>query len=293
MVSRLKAARPARPSRPARSMPTPCSQLRHFWPLGHDGRPLPDLLDSKLPLLVPLVRTLPGHYRFTPSKDLADEIEWAKSRRLTPTTYQAAAAGSPTTPEREPPIPVDLFVKMFAGYERAKQRAGRIDFDDLLIETIDLLETDEEAAATVRARKSWISVDEYQDTNPLQQRLLDLWLGDVARRVRGRRRGPDDLHLHRGHQRVPDRLRRALPGRPGRGADPQLPVHAPGAGPGQQPAGQHRSSQAPGGDPAGRPGADRRSATAPRPASWPRCRAGSASGSGRASPRPRSRSSSG
>ena len=31
---------------------------------------------------------------------------------------------------------------------------------------------------TVRARKRWFSVDEYQDTNPLQQRLLELWLGD-------------------------------------------------------------------------------------------------------------------
>ena len=28
------------------------------------------------------------------------------------------------------------------------------------------------------ARKSWFSVDEYQDTNPLQERLLELWLGE-------------------------------------------------------------------------------------------------------------------
>jgi DNA helicase-2/ATP-dependent DNA helicase PcrA len=154
------------------------SQLRHFWPIHHDDQPLPDLLDSKLPLLVPLVRGLPGHYRFTPAKDLADEIEWAKSRRLTPTTYEAAAAGSLLTAGREAPIPVDLFTRVFAGYERAKTRAGRIDFDDLLVGTVDLLETDTEAAATVRARKRWFSVDEYQDTNPLQQRLLELWLGD-------------------------------------------------------------------------------------------------------------------
>jgi DNA helicase-2/ATP-dependent DNA helicase PcrA len=154
------------------------SQLRHYWPIHHEGAALPDLLDSKLPLLVPLVRALPGHYRFTPSKDLADEIEWAKSRRLTPTTYERAVAGSPPTSSREAPIPVDLFVRLFAGYERSKQRAGRIDFDDLLVETVDLLETYAEAASTVRARKRWISVDEYQDTNPLQQRLLELWLGD-------------------------------------------------------------------------------------------------------------------
>ncbi len=154
------------------------SQLRHFWPERHDGAPLPDLLDSKLPLLIPLVRALPGHYRFTPSKDIADEIEWAKSRRLTPETYEQATEGSLTEPSREPPVPADLFATTFAGYEKAKTRAGRIDFDDLLVGTIDLLEMDAEAAAAIRARKGWISVDEYQDTNPLQQRLLELWLGD-------------------------------------------------------------------------------------------------------------------
>ena len=150
------------------------SQLRHFWPGRHDGQSLPELLDAKLPMIGRLARQLPGHYRFTPAKDLADEIEWAKSRRIPPRGYGAAAEGS----GREPPIPEDLFVRVYDGYERAKVRAGRIDFDDLLLETIALLETDEAAAALVRARKSWFSVDEYQDTNPLQQRLLELWLGD-------------------------------------------------------------------------------------------------------------------
>ena len=69
-------------------------------------------------------------------------------------------------------------MRTYGGYERAKLRAGRIDFDDLLVETVALLESDEDAASTVRARKSWFSVDEYQDTNPLQERLLELWLGD-------------------------------------------------------------------------------------------------------------------
>ncbi len=148
------------------------SQLRFFWPLRHDGQPLPELLDSKAPIISRLARALPGHYRFTPTKDLADEIEWAKVRRILPSAYELEAAG------REPPIPPDLFARLFAGYEQARTRANRIDFDDLLLETVDLLEADEDAAATVRARKRWFSVDEYQDTNPLQQRLLELWLGD-------------------------------------------------------------------------------------------------------------------
>ena len=150
------------------------SQLRFFWPLQHDGAPLPQLLDSKLPLLGRIARRLPGHYRFTPAKDLADEIEWAKSRRIGPRDYEQAAA----TASREPPIPVDLFVRAYADYERSKARAGRIDFDDLLTETIDLLSTNAEAAATIRARKRWFSVDEFQDTSPLQDRLLALWAAE-------------------------------------------------------------------------------------------------------------------
>ena len=150
------------------------SQLRHFWPSRHDGAELPEILDSKLPIIGRIARQLPGHYRFTPSKDLADEIEWAKTRRIEPRSYAAAAAAA----LREPPIPVDLFVRTYDGYERAKAKANRIDFDDLLVETVKLLEGDDEAARTIRARKGWFSVDEYQDTNPLQERLLELWLGD-------------------------------------------------------------------------------------------------------------------
>ncbi len=149
------------------------SQLRHFWPSRHDGRPLPDTLPSKAQLLVPIARRLPGHYRFTPVKDLADEIEWAKSRRIAADAYATAVD------QRRTPIPADLMAGVYAEYERAKERTNRVDFDDMLLLTVELLETDADAAATVRARKRWFSVDEYQDTNPLQERLLELWAGDA------------------------------------------------------------------------------------------------------------------
>ncbi len=150
------------------------AQLRYFWPLRHRGEPLPEVLSDKWRIVAPLARRLPGGYRFTPAKDLIDEIEWAKSRRLTPDRYgsEAGRAG------RTPPIPVELFFGVYRDYERIKSRQGLIDFDDMLTLTVDLLETDEEAARLVRGRYSWFSVDEYQDTSPLQQRLLELWLGD-------------------------------------------------------------------------------------------------------------------
>ena len=146
------------------------AQLRYFWPSRHGGDTAPDVLDSKIPMLGRLALGLPGGYRFTPAKDLADEIEWAKSRRLTPSSY-------PGSVTRTPPIPAELFTRLWRDYEGAKDRTGKLDFDDMLTETVDLLESDSEAAASVRARYTWFSVDEYQDTNPLQQRLLELWLG--------------------------------------------------------------------------------------------------------------------
>ncbi|HET9850994.1 MAG TPA: ATP-dependent DNA helicase UvrD2 [Candidatus Limnocylindrales bacterium] len=150
------------------------SQLQHFWPARHGGAPMPRILEERGLVIYRLARQLPGHYKFTPSKDLADEIGWAKARRITPATYEREAAAL----RREPPIPVDLFLRVFRDYERAKERTSQVDFDDLLVETVNLLEEDAKAAEVVRSRKRWFSVDEYQDTNPLQQRLLELWLGE-------------------------------------------------------------------------------------------------------------------
>ena len=147
------------------------SQLRHYWPSRHEGETSPQVLRSKLELIIPLARRLPGHYRFTPAKDLADAIEWAKIRRIEPARWPAEGGD-------RAPIPADLFARVYADYERAKARTGVIDFEDMLVETVRLLESDAEAAATIRARKTWFSVDEYQDTNPLAERLLELWLGE-------------------------------------------------------------------------------------------------------------------
>jgi DNA helicase-2/ATP-dependent DNA helicase PcrA len=148
-------------------------QLRYFWPRLSGGA-LPEVLDSKAPLLTPLQRSLPGGYRFTAVKDLADEIEWAKARRLGYERYQAAVEQL----GRTPPVPADLMAGLYRRYERAKQRAGRIDFEDMLGLMLEALTTREEIAEEFRGRYRWFSVDEYQDTNSIQQALLEAWLGE-------------------------------------------------------------------------------------------------------------------
>jgi DNA helicase-2/ATP-dependent DNA helicase PcrA len=147
-------------------------QLRHFWPRIHGGD-LPGILSSKVQILAPLAATLPGGYRYLAVRDLAAEIEWAKARRISPSTYLAGVAAE----GHDGPLPPDLMAGLYRRYETARERAGLIDFEDMLARTVELLETDATAAAEVRDRYRWFSVDEYQDTNPLQQAVLDAWLG--------------------------------------------------------------------------------------------------------------------
>ncbi len=147
-------------------------QLRHFWPRVH-GTEAPAILDSKAPILAPLAAGLPGGYRYLAVRDLAGEIEWAKARRIGPADYESRAIAE----DRDAPLPPDLMARLYRDYEGRKARAGRIDFEDMLELTIGLIETDEAIAAEVRDRYRWFSVDEFQDTNPLQAALLDAWLG--------------------------------------------------------------------------------------------------------------------
>jgi DNA helicase-2/ATP-dependent DNA helicase PcrA len=147
-------------------------QLRHFWPRVHGTEP-PSILDSKVPILAPLAAGLPGGYRFLAVRDLAGEIEWAKARRIRPNEYETRAVAE----ARDASLPPDLMASLYRRYEMAKGRAGRIDFEDMLELTIGLIDGDDGIAAEVRDRYRWFSVDEYQDTNPLQAALLDAWLG--------------------------------------------------------------------------------------------------------------------
>ncbi len=148
------------------------SQLGRLWER-HTGDRLPQVLDSKAPVIASLANGLPPPHRFLPRRELAGEIEWAKNRMLSPATYQEGLARE----AHEPPIPPQLMQGIFEGYERRKERTGRIDFEDMLGLAVRLFDHHPYAAAEVRARHHAFTVDEYQDVNPLQQALLDRWLG--------------------------------------------------------------------------------------------------------------------
>ncbi|MEG9248853.1 ATP-dependent DNA helicase UvrD2 [Arthrobacter sp. Soc17.1.1.1] len=148
-------------------------QLQYFWPQAVGG-PLPALVDHKAQLIAESARRLRLTTDRAAIRDVAAEIEWAKVSMLTPDGYAAAAAG------RAEPAGMDLVSvsRIFSAYEDLKIDRNLIDFEDVLLTTVAILEEDEKVAATVRAQYRHFVVDEYQDVSPLQQRLLDLWLGE-------------------------------------------------------------------------------------------------------------------
>ena len=149
-------------------------QLSFFWPKVVGGQ-LPTLSASKAGLLAEAAGrsrlSLPG----PAIRDVAAEVEWAKATRTAPDDYVAAAARAGRTPAADL-APAEL-ARLYAAYEEVKRARGSIDFEDVLLLTVGILEDRPDVAAQVRGQYRHLVVDEYQDVNPLQQALLGLWLG--------------------------------------------------------------------------------------------------------------------
>jgi DNA helicase II / ATP-dependent DNA helicase PcrA len=146
------------------------AQLRRRWT--ERDELVPRLLERKVRLLAPMLP--PGPSVGTEAAEVAGEIEWAKARLVGPSGYEAAviAAGRPT------PRPATEVASYFERYEQEKAHRGLLDFDDLLWRLADAIETDAGFAAAQRWRYRHFFVDEFQDANPAQFRLLRAWLGD-------------------------------------------------------------------------------------------------------------------
>ena len=146
------------------------AQLRRRWL--DRGESVPALLERKARILAPLLGGGPSVG--AEAAEVAGEIEWAKARLVAPSDYEEAV----TAAGRATPRPAGEIASLYGQYETEKTRRGVVDFDDLLWRLADALESDAEFAAVIRWRHRHLFVDEFQDVNPAQFRLIRLWLGD-------------------------------------------------------------------------------------------------------------------
>ncbi len=68
--------------------------------------------------------------------------------------------------------------RVYAGYQERLKKCNALDFGDLLMLTVRLFEECPDVLDRYRDKYRWILVDEYQDTNPIQYRLVRLLAGE-------------------------------------------------------------------------------------------------------------------
>ena len=149
-------------------------QLKYFAPRLLNGRELPEVVESKARLVGLAAARCGLRTDRTTARDLAGEIEWAKSSLVEPADYVAAALRAGRDTPEEPAKVADVY----AAYEQVKRGAGVVDFEDLLRAAVWAVEQHPDVADQVRGQYRHFVVDEYQDVNPAQERLLRAWLGE-------------------------------------------------------------------------------------------------------------------
>jgi DNA helicase-2/ATP-dependent DNA helicase PcrA len=154
-------------------------QLRFFWPRVVGGEP-PQVTPSKLGLLAEAATRCRLRADRALLRDLASEVEWAKVTQTPPDDYATAVVSAARATPGD--LSAEQFAHVYAAYEVAKREAGRIDFEDVLLLTVAMLQDHPAMLDEVRSQYRHFLVDEFQDVSPIQHRLLELW-----------RSGGDDL----------------------------------------------------------------------------------------------------
>ena len=147
------------------------SQLSFFWPQVVGGN-APRLLEGKGRLISHAAESLRLKLDTATLRDTAAEIEWRKVSRLSIDEYAAAARPLPQT------LTLEKAVDLQRAYEQVKDERKQLDFEDVLLVTAGMIDSEPRVAQQVREQYRFFVVDEYQDVSPLQQELLALWLGE-------------------------------------------------------------------------------------------------------------------
>ena len=150
-------------------------QLKYFWPQVAGDLPW-QLIDNKFSLVARAVRSLGLDNNKDTIRDFLGEIEWAKSSLISPEGYPGVIEST----DREAPGDPAKVAEVFRRYEDMKATPDLmyLDFDDLLMHIAGAIENVPAVAEVFREQYRTFVVDEYQDVTPLQQRVLEAWLGE-------------------------------------------------------------------------------------------------------------------
>ena len=99
---------------------------------------------------------------------VCSRISWAKNQLISAEQY----AASPELYQQDRKKQMEQLGRIYALYEQRCQLANAMDFDDLLVKTFQLFYTHPEVREKYEKRYDHILIDEYQDTNYVQQQIM-------------------------------------------------------------------------------------------------------------------------
>lgn len=147
------------------------AQVNYFWPtLAADQAP--SIIDNKVRMLAHAADGIGLAPDTATLRDVAAQIEW---RKVTMRSIEQYAAARPDGVGR---LRVEQVVDLQRAYEKLKDERRQMDFEDVLLTCAGMIEAEPRVAAAVHEQYRHFTVDEFQDVSPLQNRLLELWLGD-------------------------------------------------------------------------------------------------------------------
>jgi DNA helicase-2/ATP-dependent DNA helicase PcrA len=152
-------------------------QLVYFWPSVFGGR-VPELMTAKAGFIGEAINRarLSGELRATSRelmRDIASEIEWAKVSQVAPEDFVNEIAKR----SQKPRVSAEKLAQVYTAYESVKKQELAIDFEDVLLLTAAMLEEERTVRERVQDQYRYFTIDEYQDISPVQQRLINAWLG--------------------------------------------------------------------------------------------------------------------
>ena len=152
-------------------------QLLYFWPTVFGGR-TPDLMTTKTGFITEAINRagLSDSVRSTNRelmRDIASEIEWAKVSQVAPSDFIDEISRRMQKPRVIP----EQMVQIYTAYESVKKQELAIDFEDVLLLCAGMLEEESDVRERVQDQYRYFTIDEYQDISPVQQRLINAWLG--------------------------------------------------------------------------------------------------------------------
>ena len=99
-----------------------------------------------------------------PPRAIANAISRAKDELVTAAMFRERASGWPDS----------AIADVYTAYELALRRSHALDFDDLIVRTVDLFRKHPDVLERYRQRFTHVMIDEYQDTNRAQYHLVEL-----------------------------------------------------------------------------------------------------------------------